>query len=100
MNKAWGGGGEGNKNYLMTLIHRFLKNSNHTLIKLFSSEKNLKKMFRQARVDKITEKEFEPITKRPDKLEKAVRQTDEDLIKKLELMPKYTRKVKEFESVQ
>jgi len=47
-------------------------------------------VFRQARVDKISEKgirekEFEPITQRLDKVEKAVRQSDEDLIKKYEL---------------
>jgi tetrahydromethanopterin S-methyltransferase subunit G len=49
-------------------------------------------MSRQARLDQVTdkenkEKEFEPITQRLDRVEKAVRQTDDDLIKKLELMP-------------
>ena len=36
---------------------------------------------------KKTKKKFEPITQRLDKVEKAVRQTDEDLSKKLELIP-------------
>jgi hypothetical protein len=49
-------------------------------------------MSRQARLDQITdkenkEKEFEPITQRPGRVEKAVRQTDDDLIKTLELVP-------------
>ena len=49
-------------------------------------------MFRKARVHTITEKEnrekeFELITQRLDKVEKAVKQTDEDLSKKLDLIP-------------
>ena len=49
-------------------------------------------MLKQTQADEITakeykEKEFEPTTQKLDKIEKAVRQTDEDLIKKLELIP-------------
>jgi len=46
-------------------------------------------MFKQNRVSEVTAKEnrqFEPITRRLDKIEKAVKQTDEDLSKKLDLI--------------
>ena len=49
-------------------------------------------MVRQARLDKVTDREskenaFEPIMEKLDKVEKAVKQTDEDLSKKLEQIP-------------
>jgi len=60
--------------------------------KTIQLRKELKNKFRQARVDQITDKEnkekaFEPIMQRLDKVEKAAKQTNDDLIKKLELMP-------------
>jgi hypothetical protein len=49
-------------------------------------------LVRQARLDKVTDREgkekaFEPIMEQLDKVEKAVKQTDEDLSKKLEQIP-------------
>jgi hypothetical protein len=50
-------------------------------------------VIRQARINRVTEqenteKQSEPITQRLDKAEEAVKQTDEDLSKKLELLQK------------
>jgi hypothetical protein len=52
----------------------------------------LQEKVKQARIDKVTDREskeraFEPIIEQLDKVVKAVKQTDEDLSKKLELMP-------------
>ena len=52
----------------------------------------LQEKVRQARIDKVTDREieekaFEPIIEKLDKVVKAVKQTDEVLSKKLEIMP-------------
>jgi len=62
------------------------------IIKLFNPEKKLKIMLKQTQTDEITDKEneekqFEPIKQRLDKVEKTVKQTNEDLSKQLELLP-------------
>ena len=49
-------------------------------------------MLKQTQTDEITDKEneekqFEPIKQRLDKVEKTVKQTNEDLSKQLELLP-------------
>ena len=54
-------------------------------------------MLKQNQADEITakenkEKQFEPITPRLDKVKNPVKQTDEDLNKKLELIP-FNKKV-------
>ena len=55
-------------------------------------KEKLKNIVKQARTDEIigkeyTEKQFEPVTQTLDLVEKAVKQTDEDLSTKLELIP-------------
>ena len=60
--------------------------------KIIQLREELQNRFKQTRVDEVVDKEnrekqFEPITQRLDKVEKAVKQTDEDLSKKLDLMP-------------
>ena len=52
----------------------------------------LRNMLKQTQASEISdeqnrEKQFEPITQRLEKVEQAVKQTDEDLSKKLELLP-------------
>jgi hypothetical protein len=59
-------------------------------------------VIRQAQIDKTTEqenrqKQFEPKTQRLDKVEKAVKQTDKDLPKRLEPLPK--QKPKQLEDL-
>jgi ribosome-binding ATPase YchF (GTP1/OBG family) len=63
-------------------------------------------MLKQTQVDEISDKEirekqFEPITQRLDKVEKTVKQTDEDLRKKLQIIPAknkltFTKEPKQF----
>jgi hypothetical protein len=65
--------------------------------KIIQLREELQNMFKQTRIDDVTDKEnrekqYEPITQRLDKVEKAVPQTDEDLSKKLELLPKFKPK--------
>lgn len=59
--------------------------------KTIKLKKQLQNLVRQAQLNKVTEREikektFETITERLVKVEKAVKQTDEDLSKKLELI--------------
>ena len=61
------------------------------LMKWLNSKKSLKNGFKKSRVDEFSAKEnreiqFEPITQGLDEVEKAVKQTDEDLSKKLDLI--------------
>lgn len=60
--------------------------------KLLNTRKQLQNMLKQSRLDSINEREvqektFEPITHRLDKVERAVKETDKDLSKKLKLIP-------------
>jgi len=60
--------------------------------KIIQLREELQNRFKQTRADEVTAKEdrkkqFEPITQGLDKIEKAVKQTDEDLSKKLDLIP-------------
>ena len=84
----------------MIMIVMIIHLSNHRVKILYVKEadeiiklkEQLKSRLKQNRVDEVSAKgniqiQFEPITQRLDKVKKAVKQTNEDLSKKLDLTP-------------
>lgn len=77
------------------------KYSYEELVILEKEKENLKNMFKQARMDTLNdvqnrEKTFEPITKELKEIVKAVKKTDIDMNKKLDLVP-FKSEVSRFE---
>jgi len=69
---------------MMMHLYKHIVGKNQSVDKISQLKEELKKRFRQNRVDVVTAKEkretqFEPITQRLDKVQKVAKQTNEDL---------------------